>query len=303
MQLVERALNRFNGVINGDAIDWDAHLSPEDVARIVPAQVLAEQGKKRLLHGSELESGLALPWPKTVGRVLVKNGKLVIWTGWSHHGKTNMLKQVILGAIKSGEKAVIASLEEQLDELWHDLAIMGCGTERPTESNVDSFIQFITDKLFLYDQQGTIDAARAIALIRYAAKELGATQVVIDSLMMLNVDRDNYDAQRKFVADLKAAAKDTGATVHLVAHMRKRDGKTGEDQPGSMHDIAGGHEIASIADYVFNVWRDKAGKGDFAAVLKVEKQRGRINWLGKLGFNFHQESRQFTENNFAMRFW
>ena len=40
-----------------------------------------------------------------------------------------------------------------------------------------------------------------------------------------------------------------------------------------------------------------------AAILKVEKQRGRINWLGTVNLNFHQRSRQFVEDVHAMRFW
>ena len=74
--------------------------------------------------------------------------------------------------------------------------------------------------------------------------------------------------------------------------------------PGTMHDIAGGHEIASIADYVFQVWRNKKNDKDKpAAIIKVEKQRGRVNWIGPAGLGFHDVSRQFTEGNFPMRFW
>ena len=71
-----------------------------------------------------------------------------------------------------------------------------------------------------------------------------------------------------------------------------------------MHDISGGHEIASKADYIFNVWRDKKGNsGNPPCVLGIDKQRGRTNWLGRLGLNFHAGSRQFVEEDRAMKFW
>jgi hypothetical protein len=96
-------------------------------------------------------------------------------------------------------------------------------------------------------------------------------------------------------------------TVHLVCHMRKREGKGGDEAPGSVHDIAGGHEIASKADYVFVPWRDKRPpekRGmDPACVLKVEKQRGRKSWIGNVGLNFHHTAKQFIEDVHPMRFW
>lgn len=303
MQLVKDALRQFDGVI-GDKIDWDAWLHPEDAARVIAAESLAEQGKARLLLGGQAEEGLTLPWPKAQGKVLIKPGKVAIWTGWSHHGKTAMLKQLMLWAIKHGERPLIASMEEEIAELWHDLAILGCGTSEPTASNVDSYIRFIKGNLFFYDQQGTVEPKRLQALIRYAHKTHGITQMVIDSLMMLAVDRDNYEQQARFVSELKAIAKDTGVTVHLVAHMRKKQDKDGEKHMGNIHDISGGHEIASMADYVFNVWRNKQNDADKpAALLGVEKQRGRINYIGKFGLNCHNDSRQFTETNFPMRFY
>jgi len=305
MSLVERASRRFEQVINPEKIDWDKYLKPSDIARVVPAESLAEEGKKRLVMGSEADhSGLPFPWAKTSGKVLIKPGKLVVWTGWSHHGKTALLKMLHLYAIKCGEKSLICSLEETVQEVWHDMGVLACGTDEPSLSVAEAYCDFIRGKLWFYDQQGTIDANRAIAIVRYAAKEHGVTQVVFDSLMCLEVSRDDYDAQRRFVAQLKAVAKDMGVTVHLVAHMRKRDGKGSEDDLGAMHDIAGGHEIASIADYVFQVWRNKKrDEKKPAAMIEVHKQRGRINWIGKIGLDFHDKSRQFTEGKFPMRFW
>lgn len=292
-------------VIQGEQIDWNRWLSPDDHTRIIPAEALAERGKASMLLGDEAEPGLTLPWEKTSGKVLIRSGKLVIWAGWSRHGKTQILKQLMLHGIKNGEKPLIASMEEEVLEVWKDMAWVACGERNPNPKAIEKFIHFISGKLWLYDQQGQIKPERMIAVIRYAASELKITQVVVDSLMMLALDRDDYEAQARFVGELKTVAKDTGVTVHLVAHMRKRDGKGGDEQPGTLHDISGGHEIGSKADYVFVAWRDVQRKdlNSPAQILKVEKQRGRINWLGTLGLNFHEASRQFVEDVHPMRFW
>ena len=278
-------------------IDWAQWLHPADKWRVIPAELMGEECKARMLLGGEYRSGLRLPWLNLDGKVLIRPGKLAVWTGWSHHGKSQMLKQLMLSAIGQGEKVLICSMEDDIEDVWRDLAIMYTGGSNPTPRALDEFIEFIAGNLWLYDQHGIVDENRMQALLRYASAELKTTQAVVDSLMMLRVNRDDYDAQSRFVGELKSVAKDTAQTIHLVAHMRKRDGKTGDDQPGHVHDIAGGHEIASKADYVFNVWRDKARKDlSFpSCLLGVEKQRGQINWLGRVGLDFLPGSRQFVD--------
>ena len=302
--LLDNAIKRMQGqVIDGGAIDWERWLKPSDVSRIIPADEIFAKGKEQLLLGVGISQGLTFPWKKTDGNVLIKPGKVAIWTGWSHHGKTNMLKQLMLWAVKSGEKVLICSMEEEILEVWRDMAVMYSQTDKPSPGALDFFGDFISNKVWFYDQQGTVDAKRMQALLRYAHEKLGTTQVMIDSLMMLAVDRDDYEAQSRFVGELKSIGKDTHQTIHLVAHMRKRTGSTGDDQPGSQHDIAGGHEIASKADYVFSVWRDKKPKvGADDCILTVEKQRGRPNWLGRIGLKYHPSSRQFIEGRYPVDF-
>lgn len=302
--LIDRAKAAMQ-VISPDDLDLKRYMHREERARVIPAENLAEEGKRRMLLGAEAEPGLLLPWEKANGRVKIMPGKLAVWCGWSRHGKSAMLKQIMLQAMSVSEKVCIASMEEEITEVWCDMGRMSLDSETPSPSAVDEWVDFGTGKLWFYDQQGNVEAAKIKAVLRYCAEELKVTQFVIDSLMMLAVDRDDYDSQSRLVGELKLLAKDTGCTVHLVAHMRKRDGATGDEKPGSLHDIAGGHEIGSKADYVFNVWRDVKRKNheNPDCVLSVEKQRGRINWLGSLGLNYHQRSRQFVEGNQAMRFW
>lgn len=303
--LVQRAIDRFSGVIDGNSVDWSKYLKPSDVSRIVPIENLAEKAKERMLLGAEAEEGLQLPWSKTHGKVLIRDGKLALWAGWSRHGKTRMLKQVMLDAIRQERKVLIASMEEEIMEVWIDLCTMFAGTDTPSPKQIDAFVDYAKSHLWLYDQQGEVEGDRIKAVVRYAAKELGTTQAMVDSLMMLAVPRDDYEAQSLFVGGLKTLAKDSHCTVHLVAHMRKRDGKGGEEQPGTLHDISGGHEIGSKADYVFIPWRDMRDNKPLEApdcILKVDKARGRVNWLGKIGLSWHAPSSQFSEGFYAPRY-
>lgn len=305
MANAERGLSVLDSVnspiIHGDQIPWERYLKPADKERVIPAEALAERAKQEMLLGAEKEPGLSLPWDKSKDRVFIRQGTLILWAGWSRHGKTRMLKQVMLHAIKCGEKPLIASMEEEVRAVFKDMARMACLTDNPGPRAINSFIDFARGKLWLYDQQGMVQPQKLLAVIRYAISELKITQVMVDSLMMLAIGRDDYEAQARFVSELHTIAMNTGATIHLVAHMRKREGKGGEETPGTIHDISGGHELGSIADSVFIVWRDM--KGVQQSALKIDKQRGRIDWRGTLGFNFHQASRQFVEDVHPMRFF
>lgn len=296
--------SRAAKIITDESVDFGRYLNPEEQARIIPAEALIERGKRNLLLGPDVEEGLFLPWEKTHSKVKIRRGKLALWVGWSHHGKSQILKQLMLHAIATGERVCIASMEEEVLTVWEDMGKMACGSDRPSKKDVDRWCEFSTKGLWLYDQQGDVKAEKILAVMNYCARELGVTQFVVDSLMMLAVPRDDYEAQSTFVGRLKTMAKDTGCTAHLVAHMRKNDSKTGEDRPGSVHDISGGHEISSKADYVFNVWRNKNDIPELPkALLKVDKQRGRMNWLGKIGLDFHNDSRQYVDGKSPIRFW
>jgi twinkle protein len=220
---------------------------------------------------------------------LIRPAKLAVWAGWTHHGKTQLVKQVMLGAIQQSERVLIASMEEEVVDVYCDMAVMACGVQQPSSSSLGGSTSSCLGSSGYSISKGRFSRRGMLAVIRYAAEELKVKHVVVDSLMLLAVNRDDYEAQAKFVGQLKTTAKDSGVTVHLVAHMRKRDGKGGDEAPGTTHDIAGGHEIASIADYVFLPWRDKKPGAQPACHLKVDKQRGRINWLGTVTLEFPRD--------------
>jgi twinkle protein len=297
---------RQGAVITGDQIPWERYLKPEDKERVIPAEALAEKAKQEMLLGAAGDPGLELPWTKAKGRVFMRAGSLILWTGWSRHGKTRMLKQVMLHAIANGEKPLIASMEESVGTVFKDMARTACLTDDPSPRQIDRFVSFVRGKLWLYDQQGRVSPQKLIAVTRYAIAELKVTQVVIDSLMMMAIPRDDYEAQAAFVSELHNIVLHEPVTIHLVAHMRKREGKGGEEAPGSIHDVSGGQELGSMVDSVYIVWRNMKEvrqPAEFSAVLKIDKQRGRTDWLGTLGLNFHSGARQFVEDVHPMRFW
>ena len=118
----------------------------------------------------------------------------------------------------------------------------------------DEFGEWTTNRLWLYDQTGTANPQTVLGMVKYCAKELGITHVVIDSLMKCVKAEDDYNGQKDFVDQLCAMAKDLDIHVHLVHHLKKPS-KEG-DMPDK-HDTKGSGSITDQVDNLFMVWRNK----------------------------------------------
>ncbi len=194
-----------------------------------------------------------LPWSKTLEAFQLRPGELSIWGGINGHGKSLLLGQVILWNILE-EPALIASMEMTPGQTLYRLAHQAMGGKPGIDTGME-FMEKVTGNLFLYDQLDSVAADRILAMVHYAAVEIGVQHIVIDSLTKCGITRDDYAAQTRFVDKLQWAAKRHKVHIHLVCHMRK-----GEDEnksPGKF-DIRGAAEISDLADNVFVVHRNKA---------------------------------------------
>ena len=253
-----------------------------------------------------------MPWSKTESGFQFRPGEVTVYAGSNGSGKSMITGQIALGLIKQGEKVCIASFEMKPKRTLHRMLrqFSGINLELPVFSGklpisaaMDRFEAFAGDRLWMYDQQGTVTAQQVIAVARYCAVELGVTQFFIDSLMKCIPAEDDYNAQKYFVDELTALARDHNIHIHLIHHIRKL--ASDELQPNK-NDIKGSGSIADQVDNVFLVWRNKKkehqeqrdGTVDPAvadAMLMCEKQRNgeSEDWYS---LHFNKASQQFRES-------
>lgn len=261
-----------------------------------------------------------MPWKKTQGLIQFRQGEVTLWGGANGNGKSLVTGMVALSLCAQGEKVAIASFEmkpiktlERMGRQWsgeNPSHPAYAGSEDATKHLVDVYEQFrdwTDDKLWLYDQQGTVTAAQVIAVARYCAKELGVTHLVIDSLMKCVQGEDDYNGQKAFVDQLTAIARDYGLHIHLVHHIKK---PPNEDHKPNKYDMKGSGAITDQVDNVVMVWRNKAKERkrderkltDEAEVtepdclLICDKQRNG-EWEGSIGLWFEKESQQFVASH------
>lgn len=254
-----------------DSIDFDAYLKETDAQTHVKAASIWMADLIERLRNPDQTKKVFLPWEKVQNVFHFRPGEVTVWAGQNGHGKTQVVSQIVLSLLGQGEKAVIASFEMKPQTTLQRLARMYAGTNpfspeyqmdegvKALEALYSEFGQWTDSKLWIYDQQGTVDAARVIGMARYCAKELGITHVVIDSLMKCIRGEDDYNAQKEFVDELTALARDNQIHVHLIHHLKKPDN---EYAIPDKHHSKGSGAITDLADNMMMVWRNKAKEDD-----------------------------------------
>jgi twinkle protein len=257
-------------VIDDRAVDFDAYIHADEIAKVKGASQYQSQVKELFLLGDE-QRGLKLPWSKA-SDFRFRDSELTIWTGYNGHKKSMLQGYVMIALLAQGGKGLIASLEMPPRKTLWRMCKQWTGNGDPTVPYVDKFFNFLNQKLWLYDQIGTVKAERMIGVARYAITELGVNHIVIDSLMKCGIGEDDYNKQKWFTDELSTLAKDTGAHIHLVAHSRKpTDGREGT--ASTKYSVSGSGNITNMADNVIVCFSNKDEARDYDQLFIIEKQR------------------------------
>ena len=297
-------------LIDDNVIDFSEYMqAPPDAAKIKSAASWADDVVQRYHNpGNAHNNGCLLPWSVTHSTIALRSGEVSLWSGVNGHGKSQLLGQVMLWVAAQDERICIASMEMKPVATLARMVRQASTVSVPSEPYIRSFLEWADEKIWLYDQQGTVKSDRILAVARYCNKELGITHFVIDSLMKCGIAVDDYNRQKAFLDELTSLARDTGMHIHLVAHSRK--GENEKSPPGKM-DVKGASEITDQVDNVFTVWRNKLKEGEAQkprpsaeimdqpdAILICDKQR-HGEWEGRVALWFDSDSFQYVAHHSA----
>ena len=197
-------------------------------------------------------SGIKLPLNEFDDKFRLRAEELTVLAGINGAGKSLLASQIMLSAMDQGVKCLSISLEmspkSQLARMWRQASLQ----HKPDIDAGLQFTQWAGDKLFFYDQHGTISHKDLIAVMRYAYDKLGIGLVLVDSLMTLSMSSDDWNGQKMVVQSLANTARHLGIHVILVAHARK--GNSVKDRLDKWS-IAGSADITNRADNVIILGR------------------------------------------------
>jgi twinkle protein len=226
------------------------------------------------LHNPDRTPKICLPWEKTRKLFNFRPGEVTIWSGQNGHGKTGLVSQVELSLLGQEQKVSMASFEMMPTTLMELMARMYVGTNPYSPEYQDGdgvealaeiyaeFRDWLRGRLWIYNQQGTVETRNVLGMARFSAKELGCQHIVIDNLAKCVADEDDFNGQKRFVDELTALARDNKVHVHLVHHTRK---PANESHIPDKHDNKGSGAITDQVDNVMIVWRNKPKEDDVKA--------------------------------------
>jgi twinkle protein len=257
---------------------------------------------KKHFH-EDLTGGLSLPFINTENDFKVRMGETTVVTGYSGHGKSAWLNQVILHLMKK-EKTMIASFE-MLPKATLGRMCQQTGEAMPNDDYILDFLQQLESNLYLYDPEGSTSTTKVLEVIYYCAEKLGVKIMVIDSLMKCGVNEDDLNRQKKFLDDLAVASRDLGIHLFIVAHSRKTNS---DYEHATKLDVAGSANITNLVDNVLSVHRNKEREeaereGDTTneimntakCSVHLVKQRHGKGVEAKWKFDFHPETFSYSE--------
>lgn len=244
-----------------------------------------------------------LPFNSLRGKFEFRQHELTIWTGYKGHGKSLMISQALMASIHRGKRVFIISPEFRPESVLERMLYQHSATTTPGVDHINVFMDFLLDRMWLYDAQASLKADDVVALCRYGADKLQADHILIDSLMKCGMGPDDYSGQKQFVDRIQSVAHAKPTHIHLVAHARKTND---DSKPPRLHDIKGASEIADMAENVLVVWRNKEKekspdqKGQEPdASLTVEAQRNMDGWVGTVNLNHDPEAQLFMEPGYV----
>ena len=257
---------------------------------------------KKHFH-EDLTGGISLPFINTENEFKVRMGETTVVTGYSGHGKSAWLNQVMLHLMKH-EKTMIASFE-MLPKATLGRMCQQTGEAMPNDEYILDFLTKLESNLYLYDPEGSTSTKKVLEVIYYCAEKLGVKIMVIDSLMKCGVNEDDLNRQKKFLDDLAVASRDLDIHLFVVAHSRKTNS---DYEHATKLDVAGSANITNMVDNVFSVHRNKAKEEAILdqdhdnpvcdqppCTVHLVKQRHGKGLEGRWAFDFKPETFQYTE--------
>lgn len=262
-----------------------------DLAKTSAAEMLHSFAKSR-------EKFATSPFDVNGHKVKFYRKGYTIWSGYPGAGKTTALRQLVCHLLASRESVFLASLEEHPADVIVQLAGVAFGREMPSEMQLQWFVDYYADRLKVWGITGIVSHREIFGTLQRLAREQGVTQAVIDSLMCLDVDSQDFEGQRKFANLVNAMTIESNIHLHLVAHPRKA---VSVDQEPDINDVAGGADYGRLAHNVIFARRGKGVAHDewlSPMLFAIRKQRYGSGFIGDISGWFNRRVRQFKIDQF-----
>ena len=254
-----------------------------------------------------LEMGTSYPWASLNEKLYgFRPTDLVTWCAGSGVGKTAIVSELVYHLIAREDMPTgIVYLEETVVHAGRRIVGLALNLPLHLPNTVVSDEDFAKAwdntlgrrNLFAYEHFGSLNTEILLNRIRYMVRACGVRVVILDHVSMV-VSGGDLDGDERRLLDfvmtkLKSLAIETGAAIHVVAHLSRPSGATKSHEEGrkvSLRDLRGTQGIAQLSDAVIAAERDTQADNieeRNTTSLRVLKNRytGLTGPAGKLRYN------------------
>ena len=203
----------------------------------------------------------------------LQRGCVSVISGLRGAAKSTILSQIILNCVQNGATSICYSgeLSSQRFMKWMYMQAAGKAYTKPYELYEGYFCpneikpriaEWMGDFMWLYNNHYGNNFQKIGECLRTEILKRKADLCIVDNLMALDLstfDMDKYEAQTRFVWELKDIAQNCDVHIIFVAHPRKAMGFLRLD------DVSGSGNITNIVDNAFIVHRNN---NDFRRLTK-----------------------------------
>lgn len=272
-----------------------------------PDGVLAGEELWERVSAPDTSDPIPYPWPGLNAKLRgLRRGEIVLFCAGSGIGKSEFVRQASYHFVHGhpGSKEVVGyiALEESIERTA--LGFMGIAMNKrihespdevPIEERRRAFESSIGSKgrWYLYDHFGSQAYERLLDKIRYMIKGLGCSIIVLDHIsIVVSGEESGDEGERKqidmLMTKLVSIAKETGARMMLVSHIRRTKESHEEGGRVRLNDLRGSGSIGQLSYDVIAIERnqqspDKAN----ISTLRVLKARttGRVGVACKVEYD------------------
>lgn len=244
------------------------------------------------------------PWDSLTDFMIGQDSsRLYLWTSATGHGKSSIVREVLLHHMEQGNPTGCVFLEESPEATVDDLISLKLG--KPVrkimgqrqlnelkkffnKNEVDLGVpDTLSDEeytaarkeissypLYLYDHIGNANMNNVMSRLEYMAIGLGCKVLIIDHITLLgNIllnQSEGYGNSERLILDdvmkqLRSLIERTGVIVHVISHIKKTDKNVDEGDRITLSDLRGSGSLAQIADYVLALERNRQHAEDTIA--------------------------------------
>jgi len=198
--------------------------------------------------------GFLLPWAGANTAGPCEYGALTVLAGYSGHGKTELVSQIVLDAAKQGVRSCVASLEFKASKWLARQTRQALRDPSPGPLSIRRAMAWMGENIWAIDVYGGMKADRALQVFEYAHKRYGIRLFVLDNLSKLGIPDDDYTEQKRVINLFAEFAVRTGTHFILVHHLRKVED---DFSAGNKLSLKGSSSIGDMADDIWLVLRNR----------------------------------------------